>query len=221
MADHDRLSEEILENQESQDIQEGKYLTFALGKEEYGIEIRNVTEIIGIQNVTDLPDMPDFVKGVINLRGKVIPVIDVRLRFGLEERSYDERTCIIVVNIREASVGLIVDSVSEVVDIPPGKIEPPPQVRKGKSSRFVAGLGHIDDEVKILLDIQNLLFEEEIEQSEKRLRGMIESGKYDEECIDLRGTRETSDQRPPRGTIAADRSGISVDPRSGLRQFRD
>lgn len=164
MADHDRLSEEILENQESQDIQEGKYLTFALGKEEYGIEIRNVTEIIGIQNVTDLPDMPDFVKGVINLRGKVIPVIDVRLRFGLEERSYDERTCIIVVNIREASVGLIVDSVSEVVDIPPGKIEPPPQVRKGKSSRFVAGLGHIDDEVKILLDIQNLLFEEEIEQ---------------------------------------------------------
>jgi purine-binding chemotaxis protein CheW len=164
MADRNVLQNELMELEEQEDTQEGKYLTFALGKEEYGIEIRNVTEIIGIQNVTDLPDMPDFVKGVINLRGKVIPVIDVRLRFDLEERPYDERTCIVVVNIRNASVGLIVDSVSEVVDIPATQIEPPPHVRKGQGSRYVEGLGHVGDTVKILLDISNLLYEEELEQ---------------------------------------------------------
>ena len=153
----------LLAEEGQEDTQEGKFLTFSLGDEEYGIAIRNVTEIIGIQNVTDLPDMPDYIKGVINLRGKVIPVIDVRLRFDLKEREYDERTCIIVVSINEMAVGLIVDSVSEVIDIPANDIEPSPKVKKGESSRFIQGLGKVNDEVKILLDIQNMLFDSELD----------------------------------------------------------
>ena len=151
-----------LDNEE--DTQEGKFLTFSMGKEEYGIEIRFVTEIIGIQKITDLPDMPAYVKGVINLRGKVIPVIDVRLRFGFEERDYDERTCIVVVNINELSVGMIVDSVREVLDIPANQIDPPPSVRKGHESRYIQGLGKVGNDVKIILEIQKLLFDEELEQ---------------------------------------------------------
>lgn len=150
--------------EEQEDTQEGKYLTFRIGKEEYGIEIRYVTEIIGIQKVTDLPDTPNFVKGVINLRGKVIPVIDVRIRFELPEREYDERTCIIVVNINGTSVGLIVDSVSEVLDIPAEDIENPPKVNRGGGSRYIQGLGKVGESVKIILNIHRFLFEEEMEQ---------------------------------------------------------
>jgi purine-binding chemotaxis protein CheW len=162
MTDKDRMDEELLES-EHEDTQEGKFLTFSLGNEEYGIEIRNVTEIIGIQNVTDLPDVPDYVKGVINLRGKVIPVIDVRLRFNFEERKYDERTCIIVVNIKNMAVGLIVDSVSEVLDISADKIEPPAKLAQGTSTEYIKGFGKIDDSVKILIDTQKLLFVDDLE----------------------------------------------------------
>ncbi len=143
-----------MELEQEEDTQEGKFLTFPIGKEEYGIEIRFVTEIIGIQKITDLPDMPAYVKGVINLRGKVIPVIDVRLRFGFEERDYDERTCIVVVNINEVAV----------LDIPAGQIDPPPSVRKGAESRYIQGLGKVGDDVKIILDVNKLLFEEELEK---------------------------------------------------------
>lgn len=162
MSEKEQLNSDLLEMEE-EDTQEGKYLTFSLGNEEYGIEIRNVTEIIGIQNITELPDVPHFVKGVINLRGKVIPVIDIRLRFNLEERAYDERTCIIVVNIKEIFVGLIVDSVSEVMDIPAGNIEPPSKIAQGAGSNYIQGLGKVDDDVKILLDAQQLLFSDELE----------------------------------------------------------
>ena len=168
---HVRLDEDFDQVENEEDTQEGKYLTFRIGKEEYGIEIRYVTEIIGIQKITDLPDTPDFVKGVINLRGKVIPVIDVRLRFSLEERDYDERTCIIVVNINGTSVGLIVDSVSEVLDIPAGDIELPPKVNKGAGSRYIQGLGKVGESVKILLNIHRLLFEDEMEQIVESLQG--------------------------------------------------
>lgn len=164
MASKEEINVAIMAEEDIEDTQEGKYLTFSMGNEEYGIAIRNVTEIIGIQNITDLPDMPAYVKGVINLRGKVIPVIDVRLRFGLKERDYDERTCIIVVSISEMAVGLIVDCVSEVIDIPAVDIEPSPKVRKGESSKFIDGLGKVNEEVKILLDIQNLLFDSDLEK---------------------------------------------------------
>jgi purine-binding chemotaxis protein CheW len=157
MSTNRKLEDDLMLEEQQEDTQEGKFLTFSLGEEEYGIEIRHVTEIIGIQSITDLPDMPDFVKGVINLRGKVIPVVDVRLRFGFAERKYDERTCIVVVNISNMAVGLIVDSVSEVIDIPAQNIEPPPKINKGESSRFIKGLGKVGEEVKILLEIQQLL----------------------------------------------------------------
>jgi purine-binding chemotaxis protein CheW len=150
-----------------EDTLEDKYLTFRVGEEEYGIEIRYVTEIIGIQSITELPDMPEYVKGVINLRGKVIPVLDVRLRFGLAEREYDERTSIIVVNIKEMAVGLIVDTVSEVMDIPKSDVEPPPRVSKGAGNRYIQGMGKVDKSVKILLDIQKLLFEGELEDLQR------------------------------------------------------
>lgn len=140
---------------------DGKFLTFSIKEEEYGIAIRDVTEIIGIQDITDLPDTPSYIKGVINLRGKVVPVIDVRSRFKFEERDYDDRTCIIVVNIKNSSVGLIVDTVLEVIDIPSDQIDPPPKVNRGSGNRYITGLGKVDESVKILLDTQKFLYEEE------------------------------------------------------------
>jgi purine-binding chemotaxis protein CheW len=146
---------------ENEDTLKGKYLTFHLGKEDYGIEIRYVTEIIGIQKITDVPDMPDFVKGVINLRGKVVPVMDVRSRFSMSTRGYDDRTCIIVVNIDDKSVGLVVDKVNEVADIPDQQIEPPPRTNRD-TSRYIQGMGKIGNKVKILLDVQKLLYSDEL-----------------------------------------------------------
>ncbi len=159
---NDSLLAEI-NNMEEEDTMEGKFLVFRIGKEDYGLTIRDVTEIIGIQKITDLPDTPAFVKGVINLRGKVIPVIDVRLRFGIGERDHDDRTCIIVVNIKGTAVGLIVDSVAEVLDIPANQVEPAPKLNRGSGSRYISGLGKTGEAVKILLDTQKLLFEEELE----------------------------------------------------------
>lgn len=150
-------------DEEMEDTMEGKYLIFRIGDEEYGIAIRHVNDIIGIQRITELPDMPDYVKGVINLRGKVIPVIDVRLRFELEEREYNERTCIVNVSIRDTAVGLIVDSVSEVISMSANQLSPPPKIQKTTGSRFISGLGKVGEDVKIILDISRLLFEEELD----------------------------------------------------------
>ena len=150
-------------DEDDEDTQKDKFLTFQVGTEEFGISIRHVTEIIGLQKITDVPDMPDFIKGVINLRGKVIPVMDVRSRFKLESREYDDRTCIVVVNIKDKSVGLVVDRVSEVADIPESRIEPPAQIGSGTASRYIQGMGKIGEEVKILLDVDRLLYEDELE----------------------------------------------------------
>lgn len=149
---------------DEEDTQKDKYLTFHLANEDYGIEIRYVTEIIGIQKITEVPDMPDYVKGVINLRGKVIPVMDVRLRFNLPPRDYDERTCIIVVDINETSVGLVVDEVREVADIPEDQVEPPPKTSMKEGSRYIQGMGKIGNEVKIILNVGQLLYEKKQEQ---------------------------------------------------------
>lgn len=158
-----KIQETNLALEEETDAQEDKFLTFPLASEEYGIDIRHVTEIIGIQNITYLPDAPPYVKGVINLRGKVIPVIDVRLRFAMEERDYDDRTCVVVVNFEDSSVGLIVDSVSEVIEIPKTNIEPSPNIRNGKASDFISGLGKVAEEVKILLNIQSLIYSSDVQ----------------------------------------------------------
>ena len=147
---------------ENEDTQKDKYLTFHLAGEDYGIEIRYVIEIIGIQKITEVPDMPLFIRGVINLRGKVIPVMDVRARFKLPDREYDDRTCIIVVDVDGTEVGLVVDEVSEVADIPAANVEPPPKTGKSGGSRYIQGMGKINKAVKILLDVHKLLFSGEM-----------------------------------------------------------
>lgn len=139
------------------EIDDDKYLTFVVGSETYGLHIRYVREIIGMQAITLLPDVPEWIRGVINLRGKVIPVMDIRKRFRLGHREDDRRTCIVVVNVSAGSVGLVVDRVSEVIDIAAENIEPPPHVDGGTSQHFLSGLGKVGDEVRLLLDAPKLL----------------------------------------------------------------
>ncbi|MBK9129363.1 MAG: purine-binding chemotaxis protein CheW [Phycisphaerales bacterium] len=134
----------------------GKYLTFCLAGEEYGVEILKVREIIGIMDITAIPQVPSEVKGVINLRGKVIPVIDLRLKFGLDPAEYTEQTCIVVVDVGSL-VGVIVDTVQEVLDIPSAQIDPPPPLGAAVDTSFVLGMGKVKDDVKILLDIDKVL----------------------------------------------------------------
>lgn len=139
----------------------GKYLTFMLDDEEYGIEILKVREIIGIMDITKVPQTPDFVEGVINLRGKVIPVIDLRTKFGLERAEYNDQTCIIVVDVG-MMMGIIVDTVQEVHDIPSNSIEPPPKLGGSVDTSFILGMGKVKDDVKILLDIDKVLTSEDL-----------------------------------------------------------
>ncbi|MCX7708977.1 MAG: chemotaxis protein CheW [Clostridia bacterium] len=147
---------------EQEDTQRGRFLTFTLGRESYGIEIRYVTEIIGIQQITEVPELPEYIRGIINLRGKIIPVMDVRLRFKKDFREYNDRTCVIVIDISDLSIGLIVDSVSEVISIPDSEIVVPPEMNKD-SSKYIKGIGKVGSEVKLLLDCERLLNEDDIE----------------------------------------------------------
>lgn len=148
---------------ENEDTQKGRFLTFTLGKEDYGIEIKYVTEIIGIQPITQVPELPDYLKGIINLRGKIIPVMDVRLRFRKEPLNYTDRTCIIVIDINDTSIGLIVDTVSEVASIDDEDIMPPPNSKTGFNNKYVKGIGKLGNEVKLLLDCGKILSEDETE----------------------------------------------------------
>jgi len=149
----------------------GKYLTFSMAGEEYGIGILKVKEIVGMMPVTTVPQTPDFVKGVINLRGKVIPVIDLRLRFGMEEKTYNERTCIIVVEIASPSgtvlIGIVVDSVSEVLNVKTEDIEDTPTFGTRVDTGYIMGMAKMDGDIKILLDIDKVLNEQEIELLEQ------------------------------------------------------
>jgi purine-binding chemotaxis protein CheW len=140
---------------------EGKYLTFALANEEYGLEILKVREIIGYIDVTAVPQTPHYVKGVINLRGQVIPVVDLRAKFGMETTEVTDETCIIVVEITQAdhkcSTGIVVDRVQEVLDIAGEDIEDAPQFGGSVTIDFILGMGKVGDSVKILLDIDEVL----------------------------------------------------------------
>lgn len=148
--------------QPEEDTQKGKFLTFMMGKEEYGIEIRFVTEIIGgIQSITEVPEVPYYIKGIINLRGKIIPVMDINLRFNKDARQYDDRTCIIVVDISDLSVGLIVDNVTEVLTINDDEIVDPPDGRAGFHQNYIHGIGKVGNAVKLLLDCEKLLGSDE------------------------------------------------------------
>ena len=145
-----------------EDTQHGKYLTFALGQEIFGIEIQYVTEIIGIQTITKIPEVPEYVKGIINLRGKVIPVIDMRLKFKKDAVEYNERTCIVVVDINHTPIGLIVDNVNEVMNISDEDIVPPPEIKSSFNNKYMKGIGKVDGAVQLLLDCQKLLMAEEL-----------------------------------------------------------
>ena len=162
---------EIMENfvEIEEDTQKDRYLTFSLGRESYGVEVRYVTEIIGIQSITEIPEMPEYVRGIINLRGKIIPVMDVRLRFKKEPKDYNDRTCIVVINIQGASIGLIVDSVSEVIAIPEQDVVDPPQMNKGFNNKYIKKIGKVKNDVKLLLDCEKLLTEDELEDISEAL----------------------------------------------------
>lgn len=150
---------------------EGKYLTFSLAGEEYGIGILKVKEIIGIMAITTIPRMPSFVKGVINLRGKVIPVIDLRLKFAMAEAEYTERTCIVVVEISGGAgrllIGIVVDSVSEVLNVKGADIEDTPAFGARLDTEYILGMAKIGGGVKILLEIDRVLGSEELAMMEK------------------------------------------------------
>ncbi len=155
------MSEQNTITEQQQRQKAGKYLTFVLADEEYGLGILKVREIIGYMNITAVPQTPDYVKGVINLRGQVIPVIDLRTNFGMELTEPTEETCIIVVEIsrgdRNVSTGIVVDRVSEVLDISGEDIEDPPSFGEAVDTEFILGMGKIGDSVKILLDIDKVL----------------------------------------------------------------
>jgi purine-binding chemotaxis protein CheW len=163
MADLERTMDQAVRSMADR---EGKYLTFKLAGEEYGIGILKVKEIIGMMPITTVPRTPDYVKGVINLRGKVIPVIDLRLKFGMQEMGYSERTCIIVVEIRGQNVailiGIVVDAVSEVLNIRSSEIEETPNFGASLETQYILGMAKMNGGVKILLDIDKVLSTEEV-----------------------------------------------------------
>ena len=146
---------------------EGKHLTFLLCEEEYGIEILKVREIVGLMDVTTVPQTDNYIKGVVNLRGKVIPVIDLRLKFSMQEAEPTQETCIIVVEVSNTLVGVVVDSVSEVLDIKNSEIEKAPQFGQDVDTKFITGLGKAKGKIVILLDINEVLTHEELETVEQ------------------------------------------------------
>jgi purine-binding chemotaxis protein CheW len=150
------------ETQRKQDDELLQLVTFSIGEEEFGVEILKVQEIICTMEITKVPRAPEFVEGVINLRGKVIPIIDLRRRFGLDSKKHDKHTRIIVIEINNMIVGFIVDSVSEVLRIPAGTVEPPPPVVAGMESDYISGVGKLQDRLLILLDLDRLLSHEDM-----------------------------------------------------------
>lgn len=144
--------------------EKGKYMTFKSGNEYFGLAIQYVNEIIQMQEITAIPETEDYIKGLINLRGKVVPVIDVRLRFKQQPLEYNDRTCIIVINVKSAVVGLIVEKIAEVVEINEDNILPPPKIGHGDKAqnKYVYGIGKVGNAVKLLLDPDKLLNDEDL-----------------------------------------------------------
>ena len=157
-------AEDARSTSDEHDAQNGKYMTFKSGNEYFGLKIQYVTEIIGFQTVTAIPETEDYIKGLINLRGKIIPVIDVRLRFKQEPFEYNDRTCIIVINVKSTIVGLIVEKIAEVVEIKEEDILPPPKIGRTdkQQNKYVYGIGKVEDSVKLLLDPDKLLNDEDL-----------------------------------------------------------
>ncbi|MEN8258511.1 MAG: chemotaxis protein CheW [Thermodesulfobacteriota bacterium] len=150
----------------------GKYLTFMLAGESYGLQILKVKEIIGMMKITEMPQMPSFMKGVINLRDHIIPIVDLRQKFGMPSAEHTDRTCIIVIEVarddqRASTIGIIVDGVSEVANIKEEQVEPPPSFSADIDTRYILGMAKVDGEVKILLEIDKALSGEELTELDK------------------------------------------------------
>ncbi|SHG15348.1 purine-binding chemotaxis protein CheW [Fodinibius roseus] len=152
------VKEEKKQN-EGPDIEGGKFLTFFLGQEEYAIEILKVQEIIGLMNITPVPKMPSYIRGVLNLRGKIVPVMNLRTRFGLNKVDDTDETCIIVIQDDGYLMGILVDKVSEVVDIETEDIEEVPTVGVDDQGKYLAGLGKLQDSVKMIIEVHEVLFD--------------------------------------------------------------
>ncbi len=146
---------------------DGQFLTFVLSEEEYGVEILKVREIMGIMEITPVPQTPDYMKGVINLRGSVIPIVDLRLKFAMPEVEHTKETCIIVAEVGATQVGVIVDSVSEVMDIKGEDIEEAPNFGQEIDTNFIMGLGKTKKKIVILLDIEKVLTTDELKMVEQ------------------------------------------------------
>lgn len=154
------MSEAVMNNAQvalEEDTLKDKYLTFSLDSQQYAFELKYVIDIIGISTMTSIPKLPSYIKGVINLRGKILPIVDLRLRFGKEEREYNDRTCVIVVDLEEVPVGLVVDSVSEVVAIPQEDVAPPPSFESDSSDKYISGIGKVGEDIKLILDCERVL----------------------------------------------------------------
>ena len=160
------------------DTQKGKYVTFKSGNEYFGLKIEYVSEIIGFQEITEIPESEDYIKGLINLRGKIIPVIDVRIRFKQEPFEYTDRTCIIVISFNNLTVGLIVEKIAEVVEIQEENIIPSPSIGRADKSqnKYVYAIGKVGDDVKLLLDPDRLLNDEDKTILEKVSEDNTEEG---------------------------------------------
>ncbi len=161
MAEEIREEDELLE----EDTQKGKFMTFQTGKEFFGISISYINEIISMTPITAIPEVQDYIKGLINLRGKIIPVIDVRLRFKMEPLEYTDRTCIIVIEVKSMTIGLIVERIAEVDTIMDDDIVPPPKLgnKDSEQNKYVYGLARTGDSVKLLIDPEKLIKDEDIQ----------------------------------------------------------
>ena len=185
-----------------------KYLTFWTDNELFGIPITDVVQIISIQEITSLPDFPEYVKGIINLRGNIIPAIDIRIRFGKPEIGYNENTCIIVTRIEDTYMGFIVDSVDEVTDIEDDDITPAPKVSQNVTNKYLTGIGQIGEKVVLLLDVSKILTENEYKSvrettahtSEQTLSGDSGSAK-DEKAAKSDDDKPAPEQKPSGGNV--------------------
>lgn len=159
-----QIDDELLGTSNGHDAQKDKYMTFKSGSEYFGLKIQYVNEIIQFQTITEIPETEDYIKGLINLRGKVIPVIDVRLRFKQEPFEYNDRTCIIVISVKSTVVGLIIEKIAEVVEIKEENILPPPSIGRSDKAhhKYVYGIGKVGDSVKLLLDPDKLLNDDDL-----------------------------------------------------------
>lgn len=163
------MAQKFMEEQQEEDLQKGQFKTFQTGREYFGIGISYINEIIQMQPITAVPEVEDYIKGLINLRGKIIPVIDIRVRFKMEPLEYTDRTCIIVINVKSMVIGVIVEKIAEVVTITDDDIVPPPTLgrRDSEQNKYVYGLARIGDSIKLLLDPEKLVKDADIETLEE------------------------------------------------------